>query len=61
MVDSVEILVVGAGVIGLATARRLACEGHEVLVVESGDKSVRGPPHETQRSFMLASTIRREA
>jgi L-2-hydroxyglutarate oxidase LhgO len=38
VVDSVEILVVGAGVIGLATARRLACEGHEVLVVESGDR-----------------------
>ena len=38
MVDSVEFLVVGAGVVGLAVARRLACDGREVLVVESGDR-----------------------
>jgi L-2-hydroxyglutarate oxidase LhgO len=38
MVDSVAFLVVGAGVIGLAIGRRLACEGHEVLVVESGER-----------------------
>jgi L-2-hydroxyglutarate oxidase LhgO len=38
MVDSVEFLVVGAGVIGLAIARRLACAGREVLVVENGER-----------------------
>jgi L-2-hydroxyglutarate oxidase LhgO len=38
MVESVQTLVVGAGVIGLAIARQLAREGHEVLVVESADR-----------------------
>jgi L-2-hydroxyglutarate oxidase LhgO len=33
-VDEVECVVVGAGVIGLATARALALAGHEVLVLE---------------------------
>src|SRR5690242_9009923 len=33
--DSVECVVVGAGVVGLAVARRLAVSGHEVLVLES--------------------------
>lgn len=32
--DSIDTLVVGAGVIGLAVARALAMAGHEVLVVE---------------------------
>ncbi len=35
--DSVECLVIGAGVIGLAVARALACNGREVIVVESED------------------------
>ncbi len=34
-VDSVECLVVGAGVVGLAIARALAQAGHEVLIAES--------------------------
>ena len=33
--DSVECIVIGAGVIGLAVARRLAREGREVLVLEA--------------------------
>ena len=33
--DSVECLIVGAGVIGLAVARALALAGREVVVVES--------------------------
>ena len=33
--DSVECVVVGAGVVGLAIARALALEGHEVLVLEA--------------------------
>ena len=33
--DSVDCLVIGAGVIGLAVARTLACAGREVIVVEA--------------------------
>src|SRR5437764_6514962 len=33
--EQVECVVVGAGVVGLAVARRLALAGHEVLVLES--------------------------
>jgi L-2-hydroxyglutarate oxidase LhgO len=36
-VEEVECVVAGAGVIGLAIARRLATEGHEVLVIEAED------------------------
>jgi L-2-hydroxyglutarate oxidase LhgO len=32
--DSVDVVVIGAGVVGLATARALALAGHEVLVIE---------------------------
>jgi len=35
--DSVECIVVGAGVIGLAVARRLALAGREVIVLEAAD------------------------
>ena len=35
MVDSVECVVVGAGVVGLAIARALALEGREVIVLEA--------------------------
>lgn len=37
MSDQVECVVVGAGVVGLAIARALALEGHEVLVLEAED------------------------
>ena len=37
MTDHVECIVVGAGVVGLAVARRLAMAGKEVVVVESAD------------------------
>jgi L-2-hydroxyglutarate oxidase LhgO len=37
ILDSVECLVIGAGVIGLAVARALARNGREVIVVESED------------------------
>lgn len=35
MFDSVDCVVVGAGVVGLATARALALRGREVLVLEA--------------------------
>ena len=34
LVDEVEAVVVGAGVIGLAAGRALALAGHEVIVLE---------------------------
>ena len=37
MTDSVDAVVVGAGVIGLAIARRLATAGHETIVIESAE------------------------
>ena len=37
MSESVDCIVVGAGVIGLAVARRLALAGHEVIVLEAAD------------------------
>lgn len=33
--DSIEIAVIGAGVVGLAVARELALRGHEVVVIEA--------------------------
>lgn len=35
--DSVDCVVIGAGVVGLAVARALALQGHEVLVLESAE------------------------
>lgn len=35
--DSVECVVIGAGVVGLAVARALAMQGREVLLIEAGD------------------------
>jgi L-2-hydroxyglutarate oxidase LhgO len=37
MVDTVEAVVIGAGVVGLAVARRLAMAGREVIVLEAAD------------------------
>lgn len=37
MTESVETLVIGAGVVGLAIARRLALAGREVVVLEAAD------------------------
>lgn len=37
MIDRVECIVVGAGVVGLAIARRLSMAGKEVIVVDSAD------------------------
>lgn len=37
MVDEVDCVVIGAGVVGLAVARALALRGREVLVLESAD------------------------
>lgn len=35
MVETVDCVVVGAGVVGLAVARRFACQGRDVLVIEA--------------------------
>ena len=37
MVDQVQTVVVGAGVVGLAVARALAQSGREVIVLEAAD------------------------
>ncbi len=37
MVDSVDAIVIGAGVVGLAVARRLAMAGREVIILESAE------------------------
>ena len=37
MSESVDCIVVGAGVVGLAVARRLALAGHEVIILEAAD------------------------
>ena len=37
MLESVECVVVGAGVVGLAVARRLAMSGREVIILEAED------------------------
>ena len=37
MMDQIQTVVIGAGVVGLAVARRLALAGQEVLVLESAD------------------------
>ena len=37
MSEQVDTIVIGAGVIGLAIARRLALVGHEVIVIEAAD------------------------
>jgi L-2-hydroxyglutarate oxidase LhgO len=37
MADSVECVVVGAGVVGLAVAREMAMRGHEVVVLEAAE------------------------
>lgn len=38
MVETVDSIVVGAGVVGLAVARRLALDGREVLIVEAAER-----------------------
>jgi L-2-hydroxyglutarate oxidase LhgO len=37
VVDSVDVVVIGAGVIGLSVARSLALRGREVLIIEAAD------------------------
>ncbi|MEY3426743.1 MAG: L-2-hydroxyglutarate oxidase LhgO, partial [Pseudomonadota bacterium] len=37
MMDQIQTVVLGAGVVGLAVARRLALAGQEVLLLESAD------------------------
>ncbi len=37
MTDTVDTIIIGAGVVGLALARRMAMAGHEVVVLEAED------------------------
>ena len=37
MSEQVDTIIIGAGVVGLAVARRLALVGHEVIVIEATD------------------------
>ncbi len=37
MSESIDVAVIGAGVVGLAVARQLAIEGHDVVIIESED------------------------
>ena len=53
-----QVLVVGAGVVGLAVARAAALTGHEVVVAEAATRSARACPRATAKSFTPASTIR---
>src|SRR3546814_7720004 len=43
MTERVDCVVIGAGVVGLAVARRLAMAGREVIVLESADMIGTGP------------------
>ena len=53
--DRVEVVVIGAGAVGLATARALARSGREVLVLEQFRLGHdRGSSHGTSRVFRLA-------
>ena len=38
MTDYVDCIVIGAGVVGLAVARRIACQGRDVVVLEEEDR-----------------------
>ena len=50
-----EVAVVGAGVMGLATARALARDGHDVVVLEQFQLGhARGSSHGTSRIFRLS-------
>lgn len=55
MTDSAEIVVIGAGVIGLAVARVLAGEGREVLVLESNRRA--GEETSSRNSGVIHSGI----
>ena len=49
MTESVEAVVVGAGVVELAVARALAEAGRETLILEAADTSAAKPPRATAR------------
>jgi flavin-dependent dehydrogenase len=47
--EEIDVVVVGAGVVGLACARALALAGREVLLVEAEAGIGTGPARETAR------------
>ena len=53
--DSIDCLVIGAGVIGLAVARALACAGREVVVVEA--ENAIGPGTSSRNSEVIHAGI----
>ena len=57
--ERVETLVIGAGVIGLAVARRLAQVGREVIVAEAGTLIGAETTRATPRSSTPGSTTPR--
>ena len=59
--DRVECVVIGAGVVGLAIARRLALSGREVIVLEAAEGIGTVTSSATAKSSTPASTTRQEA
>ena len=59
--ETVDCVVIGAGVVGLAVARALALAGREVIVLEAAEGIGAGPARATARSSTPASTIPRAA
>ena len=56
--DEIECVVIGAGLVGLATARALALAGHAVLVLEHAYTIGFETSSRTARSFMVGFIIR---
>lgn len=58
--SDIDCLVIGAGVVGLATARALALAGREVVIAEAAEGiGTQTSARNSARSSMPASTIRR--
>src|SRR5712672_2671568 len=56
--DNVDVVVIGAGVVGLAVARALATRRREVLILEAADHFGTGISSRNSEVITRASTIR---